>query len=546
MGFLSSLFRAATPENPSFNINSREHWDAFDAGDPSASGVTVNSEKALTYSPWWRGINLIANTIGRLPAITYQRQGNGKIRAAGHSAFRLLLRKPNPFQTAFVLKRQLVGHALSVGNGYAYIERLGSGEPFALWPLDPNQVTPVRVGGKKAFEVESEHKMETVKNEDMLHIPGFGYDGLSGYSVVDKARDSLGLGIALRTYGAKYFKNSARPATVLKTQTKLDPKAVNELRESWERMHGGGDNAHRTAILHSGLEAQIISFNARDSQFIEERQFELREVANWLGLPPHKLGDTTRTAFASLEQENQSFLDDCIDPWLVCIEEECEDKLLTEDEKASDTHLVEFNRRELVRGDMAARTNYWRAATGGRPWATPNEARSDFGLNPDEGTDSDEIMTPLNMGKGGQDNEPDDKGGPQPGNPTNNDAKLKAACRTILAESVGRMVRRIGAQAEKAAKDSKTFTAWVDMLASEHSQTVGDALAGIDIACQELRGDDRQGSATEWLLPTMQTEYAVILDTATAKTLAAEVARTNARLATELPAKAVSLFLGDE
>lgn len=544
MGLLSSLFRAATPENPSFNLNSRDHWDAFDAGDPSASGVNVSSESALTYSPWWRGINLIANTIARLPTVTYQRTGRGKEWATAHPAYRLLRKKPNPFQTAFNFKRQLIGHAASTGNGYAYIERAGDGSPFALWPLDPHSVTPARAGGKKVFEVESEYKIEVVRNEDVLHIPGYGYDGLSGYSVVDKARDSLGLGIALRTFGAKYFRNSARPSTVLKTATKLDAKAADALRESWERMHGGVDNAHRTAILHSGLEAQVISFNARDSQFIEERQFELLEIANWLGIPPHKLGDKNSRGFASLEQENQSFLDDCIDPWLICFEEEAEDKLFTEDEKAADSHLVEFGRRELARGDIAARTNYWRAATGGRPWAAPNEAREDFGLNPDEAEDSDAILTPLNMGKGGTDNEPEDPAGNQPGNPTSNDA-LIAAHKMILADAVGRMTRRVCAQAEKAAKDSKTFGAWVESFTAEHAQAVGDALAGIDLACQELRADDRPGSATEWILPTMQAAYSAILDTATAKTLAAEVVRANARLATELPVQAVTLFLGD-
>lgn len=544
MGFLASLFSAATPNNPTFDINSREHWDAFDAGEPSASGVSVNYEKALTYSPWWRGINLIASTVAKLPTITYRRVGSGKVAANDHPAYRLLKRKPNPFQTAFAFKQQMIGHALSTGNAYAYIERAGDGSPTALWPLDPNTVSPFRVDGKKAFEVTVDGQTDVLDDVYVWHLYGFGYDGLCGYSVVDKARDSLGLGISLRNYGAKYFKNSARPATVLKTASKLDSKAVEALRESWERMHGGQDNAHRTAILHSGLEAQIISFNAKDSQFIEERQFEIREVANWLGLPPHKLGDTTRTAYASLEQENNSVLDDCYDPWLVCFEEVSEDKLFTEAEKENDSHLIEFDRRNLVRGDTAARTNYWRAATGGRPWATPNEARSDFGLNPDESPDSNEILTPLNMGQGGDKNDPEDKGGPQPGNPTNNDAKRRESYATILSDSIGRMTRRIATHAERASKDGKTFAAWVESFEAEHQSVVDSALSGIDSLCGDERGDTRQGTAAAWILPTMRAAYSAVLDTATAKTLASEVTKVNAKLIEELPAQAVSLFLG--
>lgn len=544
MGLLTSLFRAATPENPSFGINSAEAWETFLGDNASASGVNVNRDKALTYSPWWRGITLIASTVAKLPLHIYRRNGDGKDRATEHAAYHLLRRQPNPYQTAFVFRQQLMGHALSSGNGYAYIERLGGAEPDSLWPLDPDNVTPMRKNGRKVFEVASEGRSSILECEEVIHIPGFGYDGLQGYSVVEKARDSLGLGIALRNYGAKYFKNAARPATVLETPTKLEAKAAVELRDSWERMHGGLDNAHKTAVLHSGLVAKILSFNAKDSQFIEERQFEIRDVANWLGVPPHKIGDTTRTAYASLEQENQSFLDDCIDAWLVLWEEETWVKLLTAVEKEADSHVIEFLREALVRANLEARANYYRAATGGRPWLVPDEVRGKENMNP-LGGEAAEYMNPLNMGTGGQDNEPEDKGGPMPGNPKDNQALL-AAHREILADAVGRLVRRIGAQAEKAAKDCQAFETWVGGMKDEYALTTDDALLSIDRVCELIRGDDRQGCAAAWILPAMFDEYNALLDSATAKTVAGDVAKLNARLAEQLPIKAGALFLGDE
>jgi HK97 family phage portal protein len=103
-------------------------------------------------------------------------------------------------------------------------------------------------------------------------------------------------------------------------------------------MYSGLENAHKAALLEDGVDLKILSNNARDSQLLETRAHEIREVANWFGIPPHKLGDTTRTAYASLEQENQSYLDDAVDPWLVTWEEEGRDKLLTEEQKAKPTH----------------------------------------------------------------------------------------------------------------------------------------------------------------------------------------------------------------
>jgi HK97 family phage portal protein len=161
------------------------------------------------------------------------------------------------------------------------------------------------------------------------------------------------------------------------------------------------------------LKASRLAFSAEDQQLIETRQFTVRDVANFIGVPPHKLGDTGRTAYASLEQENQSYLDDALDYWLCVWEAQCWDKLLTEEEKAADSHVVEFLRLALMRADMATRANYYRTALGGRGWMTPNEVRGRENLNPSDSADADEILTPLNMGQGGDQNDPS----PEPAQP---------------------------------------------------------------------------------------------------------------------------------
>ena len=180
--------------------------------------------------------------------------------------------------------------------------------------------------------------------------------------------------------------------------SKMKPEAVPVLRDMWNQMHAGLDNAHRTAVLDGGMTAKILSFSASDSQLIEAQQFTVRDVANFLRVPPHKLGDPTRTAYASLEQENLAYLMEALDPWLIAWEEECYLKLLTEEEQASESVLIEFHRQELLRADRGAMANYNRAALGGAPWRTQNEARADDGLDPMVG--GDEIPKPLNIQQG--------------------------------------------------------------------------------------------------------------------------------------------------
>lgn len=406
MGFLTSLFRVATPENPRFTLNSPEAWDAFADGESSTSGVRVNRESALTYSPWWRGINLLSRDIAKCKLQIWRRTGDRKrILAPEHPAFHLVRWSPNPFQTAFVFWQQQMGHALSVGNGYAFIQREGAARPTELWPLDPDCTYPIKANGKLWYITSVDGDTRRIVARDVLHVKGYGFDGLQGYSVWQKAADSLGLGLGTAKYQTIYLRNGARPSVVLECPTTLQPKQVTELRESWERMHSGLENAHRTAVLHNGTTAKPLSFTGQDAQLIEIRKFGIVEVANWIGIPPHKLGDDSRTGYASLEQENKSYLDESLDPWFVNIEQEVRDKLCTEAEKREGQIEPEFDRKALERADTAARAAANRAALGGRPWKTQNEAREEDGLDPLDDPKADQVLEPLNMGQGGADNE---------------------------------------------------------------------------------------------------------------------------------------------
>jgi hypothetical protein len=95
--------------------------------------------------------------------------------------------------------------------------------------------------------------------------------------------------------------------------------------------------------------------DARDAQMLESRAFDAREIANVLGVPPHKLGDPSRTAYNSLESENQGYRDDTLGPWFAAWEQECDAKLLTEAEKEAETHCAQV-RPAAVRGRTAGAT----------------------------------------------------------------------------------------------------------------------------------------------------------------------------------------------
>lgn len=366
-------------------------------GDLSGAGVRLNRSRALTVAAVWRAVHLVSDAVAKLPLGVYRAEGQNRIPDPEHPAHYLLRVRPNPYMTPYTFKRTLTAHVLLEGNAYAYVYRSASGRPLDLLVLGPRRTEPVMVEGRLWYvHTLRDGRKRKLPADDVLCLPGLGADGLKGYSVIAHARESLGLAVATTSYGGTFFRNNARPNLVLKHPNKLSPEARKNLRESWERLHSGLDNAHRTAILEEGMTAEAVTINARDAQLIESKQFSLIDVANWFGVPANKLGANVSTSYGSLEQDNQHFLDHGIDPRLVVWEEECEAKLLTDKERQGYTHAVSFDRFPLQRADSDKRANYYQKAisTG---WMSPDEARAREGMNPQPDGVGAVYARPLNL-----------------------------------------------------------------------------------------------------------------------------------------------------
>lgn len=530
MGILSTLFERRSLEDPRVDLQDPEAWeDAFGIGRTTDTGIVMTKELALGLSSVWRAVNLVSTDVGKLPLYVYRKEGDGRIRASDHQSFKLLRRKPNRDMTALVWRKTITAHAMLQGNGYAWIQRSNVAVPLDLPVLDPNRVTPVRVNGELWYVYNGESGgQRKIRASDMVHIKNLSNDGISGYSVVSVGANSLSMGAAARGYSARFFKNGARPAMLLEYPGKLSAEAAARLAQSWNTMYEGLDNSHKTAILEDGMKAVAQNISAKDAQLLESRQFEIREIANWFGVPPHKLGDTTNTSYASLEQENQSYLDSSLDEWLCQWEAELYEKMLTEDEKDSESHDIEFLRQALIRADITARGNYYRTATNGKAWMLPSEVRALENLNPNPDIDKQEEPKPPP----GLPAPPMDDPNPNddPGNyPSDEDddgerAKLLAVHEQMFEDARRRMVKRIGMQARKAAKHPETFTDWVDGLVAEHRAIVAEAVKPVCDAMQ-LVSDTAKGAdeiATD-IVESVRAELAAVCERANATELPAAV-----------------------
>lgn len=495
-------------ENPKYSLNDPMAYE-FLGAERSVSGVRVPPEKALTDSRWWRGITLRASTAAKCGLHLMRRTaGGGKERATSDPRYNRLRYQPNAEMTAFYWIFTGMGHLLSRGNWYSYVDRMGDGSPGDTILLNPDRCNAVRENGRLWYVIEAPRGdswvVRKVAPENILHVKGYGFDGLAGHSVVRKAADELGGAIARREHGYRFFRNGTSSRIILEHPESMDDAQYERFRKSWDEANAGVDNSFRTAIAEDGMKAHVISFSAKDAQLIEAIQADTLAIANFTGVPAGKLGHPGRTSYASVEQENLAFLTDTVDADFVNIESECRSRYLTEEEKAKDSHLFEFDRAALIQADVKSANEAKRTAVGGVPWVTVDEVRAEEG-RPALGGKAAELAFPLNVSTGQPEEQPakpaapdDPEPEPEPEPEPMIPERARVAAEKALAAARARMRRRLAVAALRAAKAPEKFGDWLDSVQREHEATVRDAFApAVEVCCALAGGDPGTRTAEE-------------------------------------------------
>jgi len=402
MGILSRLDTA--PRAETTTLRSPAAWFLETLwGREAASGVRVSEATALGLSAYYCGVNMIGGTCGSLPLNVYKLDGKRRDVWSQHPAHRLLHTEPNPEMTAMSLRQTWITHAIARGNAYGEILWDNRNNPEQIWPLPPHITTPKRDDkGRLWYEVRpGDKEVRYLKPEDVLHIPGMGYDGVMGYGLIQVARDAIGLNSAQDTYAAKFFRNGGNISGLVETDNVLtDPQFARLKSEIAEKLQGL-TNAHRIAILEAGLKFKPMNPNHRDAQLVEARRFTVEEWARWLNMPPHKLKEMTHATFSNIEHQNIEWVVDTIRPWLVRFEQEFNRKLFRKQSMFYTKHVVDG----LLRGDQKARFDAYAIARNWG-WMSADDVLDLEDRNPLPDKLGEMYLVPMNMqpaDKAGQD-----------------------------------------------------------------------------------------------------------------------------------------------
>ncbi|HEV7285331.1 MAG TPA: phage portal protein [Kaistia sp.] len=361
-------------------------------GDVSATGITVNVERALKNTAMFRAVSLISYSIGMLPLQLIDEATKEK--ATTHPLYRVLHRRPNGWQSAFDFRTLMQLRALVKGNAYALVVRsadvrTGKKKVLQLVPLDPDRV---QVKQLDDWSVVYDYQPKTgamrrYQQADILHLRGLSVDGLNGLSVVKQAAEAIGLALAAELAAGRLFKNGTFVGGALTHPGKLSEPAFERLKGSLAEKEGA-ENAGKNFILEEGMKYETLSTTARDAQLADIRKMQVEEIGRATGVPrPLLMVDDTSWG-SGIEALGRFFVQFALGPWFEAWQQAGERTLLTDDEH--DRFSIKFNPAALLRGSMKDQADYFAKAlgSGGAPaWMKANEVRDTLDMPRDPGGD---------------------------------------------------------------------------------------------------------------------------------------------------------------
>ena len=433
-------------------------------------GERISPKQAMALPPFWWGVNKLSNHFARLPThIKRQLPSGGQDKQTNHWAYDLLLTRPNGYQTADVFKQQLCGHAICWGNGRAAI--INPGSPNAeLIPLMPDRTATVMVGGVKvhitkpdkedrlpllASVLEDRDGVIILLDSEVLHLQGFGFDGVEGLGLVSQMKRTLGIPTEQESHAYNQTKKGFVAKMIVEAPPGMLTKEADarEWIEGFNKANSSADNAGRAALLRNGMKATALSMSNTDSQFLEQRRFSRQDIVLMLGLDGMP-GDGDSHSYNSKVMESLNYLDTGLAPWLCKFEMQIDDKLLSQSERRRGFFSM-FDLSELLRTDPKTQAEIHAIRIASRIY-NPNKCREELGENPYSG--GEEYINPA-ISQAGQQGQP-----------------AKTAPANAAVESQLKHMVRVEAKRVLQHADDKNFLAWMDGWYADWQVTLADKL----------------------------------------------------------------------
>ena len=320
----------------------------------NTNGVYVTEDTALTITTVWACVSLLSESVGILPIHLYKKTDSGREVVYGHDSLNLV-NSPNSYFSRMDMLQHLMVSVTLHGNGYVRIMRDKGGRPTKLKMLDPQVPQPVLSANDELFYNVNG---EMVHSDDMIHVKGLVVDGFKGKSPIAVHRENLCLTMEVQKYGEQFFSKGGNTSGMFEVPGTLNDDAFKRLQQQVTAEFSGIGNSHKPMLLEGGMKYTRVNIPLDDAQFLTTRKFQKGEIASIYRVPPHMVGDLERSTYSNIEQQSQEYLTYCLMPYLVKIETELNQKLLSY--KDREMYYFRFGLNGLLRADSKSRSEYYK------------------------------------------------------------------------------------------------------------------------------------------------------------------------------------------
>lgn len=371
--------------------------DMLGGGSYSTAGQRVNANNAMTVGALFAAIRMLAQSVAQLPIHVYRRSADSqRERLHTHPLRALLNDAPNEWQTAMEYRALQICWAILHGNSVSWLKLKNNLDIEEIIPLEPQRMTYWLTPDRSKLVYEYRHadgRSEFIPRMEVLHVRAPLGNRWLGLGLLDIARDTIGLSMVAEEHASRFYENAAAPAGVLTSPKPLSDSAWTKLKQRWEGRHKGAANAWRTALLEDGVEWKPLGLNLKDQQFLETRTFQVQEIARLVGIPPHLIGELSRSTNNNIEAQGLELVRYGLAPWCTLVEQRVKLDCFGMGERRN--LYVKHALEAFTRGELLNRyRSYQIGRMGG--WLNVNEIREMEDRN-GIGPDGEVYLAPLNM-----------------------------------------------------------------------------------------------------------------------------------------------------
>lgn len=359
----------------------------YQSTGPKRAANLDNQDQALTISAYWASIRLLSEVVASMPIRCYNidiKKHTKTVNTENH-LWNIINYRPNRYQTRTEFIESLVFSLSSWGNAYFRIQRNGAKKIISLMPLAASQVKVqlLRDGEVTYHYTDASNNTIVYAAESIWHIKLFG-NGIVGLSPLQYAARALGIAYEMDKRMGTLAANGGKTNGILTVDQALKPEQRESIRQAYKGLENG--DSDELFILEAGFDYKQTSLSPSDMQLIENRRFQIEDIARFMGVPSVLINDTSATTTwgSGIEQITQGFYKLNLRPYLERIESSIQRWLMPEVE--GKTTIIEFDFDALLRADKITRMDASNKAINSGV-LTPNEARADEGLKPMLGGD---------------------------------------------------------------------------------------------------------------------------------------------------------------